>query len=211
MDHYQKKLLKKGFIAPLVIALIITAGFFAAIFPFASYMPFTERSISLAEYEKSDIIQMEKVTTDAKGNVKKSDILPIEDNTALGTVEAGQAKMPLIYNANEVNASGSFSLSKDSVLIGETGCAVISCCKSDSSDIKSLKAGDKINIETVYGNYVYEVRETAAVNQENNIKKAAGETGKSLIIYTDNSNSIGISGEYFTVICKFISGNHIAQ
>ena len=211
MNHHQKKLLKNGFIVPFIIALIITAVFFAAIFPLASYMPFSERNISLAEYEKSGVIQMEKVPTDSNGNVKKSDILPIKDNTALGTFEAGQAKMPLIYNANEVNASGSFSLNKDSVLIGETGCAVISCCKSDSSDIKSLKTGDKINIETVYGNYVYEVTTTAVINQENDIKKTAGKIGKSLVIYTDNSSSTGISSKYFTVICKFISGNSITQ
>lgn len=211
MDHYQKKLLKKGIIVPFIIALIITAGFFAVIFPFSSYMPFTQKNISLAEYEKSDIIQMEKVLPDSEGNVKKTDLLPIKANTALGTISAEQTEMPLLYNPNEVNASGCFGLSKNGVLIGETGCAVISCRKGDSAEIKSLKPGNLIHIETVYGNYVYEVTQTAVINQENDIKKAAGEIGRSLVIYTDNSNSIGISSKYFAVICKFISGNNITQ
>lgn len=211
MDHYQKKLLKKGIIVPLIISFVITAGFFALMIPFSSLLPFSENNIALAEYEKADIIQAEKIVSAADGSVSKRDILPLENNTALGTVRAGETILPLIYNANEVNASGKFNLSKDGVLAGETGCALIFCGKSDANNIKSLQTGDEISVETVYGSFVYEVTETVVCSRLQDIEKSAEGIGKSLVIYTDNSSNVGIGSDYFAVVCKLTSGNNITQ
>lgn len=211
MDHYTKKLIVKGLVAPAVIAIIITTAFFVLLRPLSDKVPFVKQSIAFSEYEKADVIDAEKVVPEADGSVSRHKIPTFSSNTCIGSVDNGDTSLPLIFDADEVKMIDCLSISADSNLAGDTGCAVISCTKNNSQFIRKLKSGNKISISTVYGDFVYEVLSADKYASVRDIKKHTEGTGKAIIIYTNYGTGYGISNEYYAIICKMVSGTTITE
>ncbi len=210
MDHYKKRFIKSGIVIPIIAAVIITALFFAVIYNISFAVPSAGKSVILADYEKSEIITPK--TLNIKSNeIKKEDIPTLSSNTLVGTAKANGQTLELIFNANDVNAVKKLNISENSKLIGETGCVFASCYKQNSDFVKSLKAGDRIELQLFYGNYEYEVTDIKTSISLSDAEKSADGTGRAFVICTDNSSSVGISNQYLTAVCKLTDGKIITQ
>lgn len=210
MEHYKKRLIKNGIIIPIIVAVIITAAFFAALRLFASEFPFTENPISFAQYEKSEISTAQKIDINGT-SISKSEIPEVLSNTIIGNATANGKSMELIYDANDVNALGKLNISDDSKLVGEIGTVYSYCYKSDGDFVRSLKVGDKLELDVNYGKYEYAVTSINVSDDLSLVKKQSTGVGKAFVLYTDNSDDIGISGSYLTVVCEMTNGKAVTE
>ena len=210
MDYFKKRLIKNGIIIPIIIAVAVSALFFAVLSVISDEFPFTDNTVSISDYEIAEIVEAEPFEFDGS-IVNRRDIPPISPNTVIGSIDAGDSSLPLIYNSNDVNATGKINISKDSKLFGEIGTVLASCYKSDADFLKSMSVGDILNVNTHYGNFTYEVTGIDAVNDFLLVKKQGDGIGRALVLYTDNNDKIGMSDEYFTVTCKMTSGIQITE
>lgn len=209
MERYKRKYIKNGVIIPAVIAVAMTALFFIVLNIVSGGFPFVKDTVEVASYEKAEILQADKV--DISGNiVKRSDAEISQSNTVFGSITIAQKEYPLIYDANEVNAMGKFNMQGNSTVIGDTGSAFLSCYKSDSAQLKALKTGDEINIQTHYGSFVYRVDYTKYV-LPSTLDSVADGVGKALVLYTDGSRGVGMGGNYFCAVCHKASGTEVVQ
>lgn len=208
MNHYKKRLIKNGIAAPVIIAMIVTVVFFALLSTAANDNHFFRR-INLSNYEQSDIIQAEQIHIESN-YIAKSQLDKLESNTVLGTISDGNKSLPLILNANSVNAMGKFNILKDSKIIGETGCTYAYCAKADNELICGFSQGDIVNASLCYGNYTFEVVDVKNCDC-NSIKNIADGISSALVLYTDANEGVGISNSYLVVICKLTDGIKITQ
>lgn len=210
MNHYKKRLIKNGIVIPLIIAIIATALFFAVLSLYKDEFPFVNNTVSISDYEKAELVEAQPLKL--SGNtVSKKDIPQIAANTIIGSIEAKDSSMPLIYNSNDVNAVGRMNISKDSKLFGEVGTVVASCYKANADFLKSLSVGDTLNVDIHYGSFIYKVIKTDVVDDLSLVEKQGDGVGRALVLYTDNSNEIGISNKYLTVTCTMTDGIQITE
>ena len=210
MNHYKKRLVKNGIIIPIIIAVILALLFFAVLYSFSDEFPFANNTVSISDYEKSEIIEAQPL--EISGNtVSKKDIPQIADNIVIGSIETKDLSLPLIYNSNDANAVGRMNISKDSKLFGEVGTVFASCYKANSDFLKSLSVGDALTVNTYYGSFVYEVAEIDVLSDFFLVNKQGNGIGRALVLCTDNSDEIGISEEYLTVTCTMTSGIQITE
>ena len=208
MNHNKKRFIKNGIAAPVIIAMIMTGMLFVFL-SFAAQDNHLFRSINLSNYEKSDIIQAEQIDTE-QNDIAKSQLDALESNTVLGSIGVGNKSLPLILNANPVNAMGKFNIVQGSRMIGETGCTYAYCAKADSELIRSLSPGDSVNASLCYGDYAYKVVDVKNCDC-NSIENIAGGISCALVLYTDAGNGVGISSNCLAVICELTDGIKITQ
>ncbi|MGN1421443.1 MAG: hypothetical protein ACI4XC_08025 [Eubacterium sp.] len=207
MTDNEKRQVRYTVVIPVIAAVLLSVVFCTALAK--NYYPFTKAEIRLADYQAEDI----KQPTDFKGSsgetVDRQDIAScITDNTVIGNISVGNSEYPVIYNANEVNASGKFNIKND-VLIGETGASFAEIYKNDSNMVKMLSKGDVVTVTTFYSVYEFEVTKTLTVSNNSRLSKCAQGIGNALVLYTDNSTLPGTSNEKFVCVCKMISGSKI--
>jgi len=209
MERYRKRYVNNSIIMPTVVAVILTVLFFVVLSLMSDNIPFVKDTVEVASYDSAEISQAEQLDV-SDHSISRSKVKALDSNTTFGSIRIGQTEYPLIYNANEVNAMGKFNMDPQSVVIGDIGSAYLSCYKSDSAELKALRAGDSINIETHYGSFVYQV--VAAKSAYDSTLGSIGDgVGKALVLYTDGSKGVGISDKYFCVICRMVSGTEITQ
>lgn len=208
MNHYKKRFIKNGIAAPVLIAMIMTGMLFAFLGLAAQDNHFFRR-INLSNYEQSDIIQAEQIDMESNYTAR-SQLDGLESNTVLGSISDGDKSLPLILNANPVNAMGKFNILQDSRLIGETGCIYAYCTKADSELIRSLSQGDILNASLCYGDYTFKV--VSVKNCDcNSIENIADGISSALVLYTDANDGVGISNDCLAVICELTDGIRITQ
>lgn len=188
MTHKQKRLVVKGVITPLIIAILLCTVCIPYILNYPK-LPFVSQEAQLAQYSAQEIKQA--VSSDDG----------CEANAIIGSVSIYDSTLPLIFNANEVNANGKLNLMPYGALAGKTGTAYMELYKNDSAKLKLTGKGDIITVSTNYGEYEYKVYDTCIINGLDSVQDSSAGLGNSLVIYTDNSMQAGISEEYFTVIC----------
>lgn len=205
MNNRKKKFITKGIVTPLIIAVIITALFFAAYSPFSDFLFSDEREFQLADYSYSEIKEMEDYTFNTD-EILKTDLPVPESDTIIGSAELSEQTIDLIYDANEINSAGRLSIEPDSAFVGEAGCTYFSCPKINSSAVKSLSVGDIVKIDTYYGSYEYKIVSVKVANGESELKKSADEISYAIAVYTDNSENAGLSDEYCVAVGEMVSG-----
>ena len=210
MNRYKKRLVKDGIVIPIIIAVIATALFFTVMHKISGEFPFANNTVSISDYEKAEIIEAQPLELSGS-TFSKKDIPQIAANTVIGSIEAKGTSMSLIYNSNDVNAVGRMNISKDSKLFGEVGTVFAFCYKADAAFLKSLAAGDTLNINTHYGSFIYEVVKIDTVNDLSLAHEQGDGVGRALVLCTDNSNKSGISDEYLTVTCTMTSGTQVTE
>lgn len=209
MTHKQKRLVKNGVILPVIIAVALTFVF-ALIIPNITDAPFSSKMTELAEYSSEEIKRIDSFEGTAGDTINKSEIGKIDGNTIIGSINALDSTFPLIYNANEVNASGKLNI-KNNLLIGEVGAPLMEIYKNDSAKIKLLTKGDILTISTFYSVYEYEVVDTFVAKNKAELASAGSGVGRAVAFYTDNYTGVGISNEYYVVVGKMISGSKIER
>lgn len=75
-------------------------------------------------------------------------------------------------------------------------------------ELEDTEVGDRVSIETYYGNYVYEVTETKVFHKDDHsvLKNTDGE--ETLVLYTCYPRSVGFryTDQRYAVICKLVEG-----
>ena len=78
-------------------------------------------------------------------------------------------------------------------------------------NINNMQAGDKISVNTAYGDYVFSVIGVESKNGESTVLFANPKTKRGLVIYTNADNGAGISSTYRVVTAEMISGPAVAE
>lgn len=212
MKHSEEKFVKHGVVIPLIIAVVVTALFFAVYNIVLKSYVFKERTFSLSDYTYSQVNEAEQQNITPRDNqIKKSELTLYGNDTVIGNAVIHDSITPIIMNGNDVNGAGRFNITDFSKLPGETGCVYMYCNKKDSVGIKMLTEGDIISIETYYGIFDYEMKETLLVDNDSDLKKCADAYGRSIVIYTDASNGYGLSNSYYAVIAELISDDVVVE
>lgn len=203
----EKRLVKYGVVIPVIIAVLISVVFCSVLEK--AFYPFSKAEIYLADYQPDEIKQPLDYKGSSGETVNRQDIAAcITDNTIVGNISVGNSDYPIIYNANEVNASGKFNI-KNNILIGETGVSFAEIYKNDSNMVKMLSKGDVVTVTTFYSEYEFKVIETLTASKNSQLSRCGEGIGSALVLYTDNSTGPGISNEKFVCVCEMISGARV--
>lgn len=210
MNHNQKRFVKNSIVIPLIIAIVAAGMFFVVLNILSDEFPFTSDMLYASDFDGSEIIVPDfNILTD--DSISKSDIAIPVDNMLVGSIDAKGKSLELIYNANAVNALGRFNILPDSKFVGEIGTAFAQCYKADANFMNQLNKGDKINVNTYYGNFVYEVTNIQICNSVLDAKKLGDGVGRALVLCTDGNNGVGMSDSLLTVVCKMTSGPKVTE
>ncbi len=92
-----------------------------------------------------------------------------------------------------------------SVVIGEHGNVVLDAhCNTFFLELESIKPGDEIIIETSYGKFTYEAKETKLFKETDNSVIAPTQDDR-LTLYTCYGNLLGPTEDRYAVICTPVS------
>lgn len=210
MNYRKKRFVKRGIIIPIIISVVITILFFAVYNALVNSVLFKEREFNLADYSYSAVSEADAYISDSS-EIRKTELPVVSSNTIIGNAVINGQAMPVIFDGNEVNSNQKFNLQKDGSIIGEAGCAFLSCNKKDNMVLKMVSEGDVVSIDTYYGSYEYKIVGKKTVSSDIELRKAADEFGRSIAIYTDGYDGIGISDTYYVVIGEMISGAEITE
>lgn len=210
MKKRKEKFIRQGIITPIIISIIVSALFFAVYSILVENAFFEERYFAFADYTQSDIKEAERIESESSF-VRVGELGSIEDNTVIGSAYIDGHDMPIIFNANELNRVDRLNLDRDSVFIGETGCAYLHCEKKNASTIRMLSKDDVITIDTCYGSYEYIIVDIKTAKTGADLKSAADEFGRAIAVYTDESVGIGTSDVYYVVIGEMVNGKKVVQ
>jgi len=212
MGKNEKTFIQKAVILPLLAALLTAAVAFSVFPAVKNLIPLAEGSAVLSAFENqkagSEFVHEGRT---ASGTVKKNEIGDLQPNTEVGIITIGSSSVSLIYAADSINIKDSASLLEHGNYIGETGCAYIYGYKSVLGDINNMKAGDKILVNTLYGEYIFSVTDVALKSGESTVLTADPDTERGLIIYTNTDNGAGISSTYCVVTAEMVSGPAVEE
>lgn len=212
MGKNEKTLIQKAVILPAAVALLIAVISFAVYPSVKDLFSFGSGTIVLSDFENQKAESIYKQESGVTGGtVQKSEIGGFNANTEVGEISIGSTSVPLIYNADDINIKDSASLLDYGDYIGETGCAYIYGYKSVLGNINNMQAGDKISVNTAYGDYVFSVIGVELKNGESTVLFANPKTKRGLVIYTNEDNGAGISSAYRVVTAEMISGPAVAE
>lgn len=212
MNQREKRFIKYGIVIPLVIAVVVTALFFVTYSVSLKSYVFKERTFSLSDYVSSDVqeAQPQSVTPD-NHKIHKSELAVYDDNTIIGSAVMNDGSMPIILRGNEMNGSGRLTMTAFSKLPGEAGSVYLYCNKKDCAPVRMLAEGDVISVETYYGTFDYEMRETLLVDSDLQLSGCADAYGRSVVIYTDSSEGYGVGSGYYAVIAEQVSADIVVE
>lgn len=210
MDTRKKKFIKRAIVIPIIIAILVTAIIFVIYCIFRSGVINLKDSYEFSSYSSSALLEAEAYTPASQGISKQELPLP-SDNMLIGSVKLANSEIELVYNANDVNADKRLNLSAQSSLIGEAGTAFIACNKKDSEPLKQIKEYDSITIDTYYGSYEYTVVRVVTIDSAIELQKCADDLGSAAVIYTDATESYGVSDTYYAIVCEKTSGVQITE
>lgn len=194
MTHKQKRLVKKGVVTPVIIALILSV-FSVMIVAGYDGMPFSNVPARLSDYSSQEI----KEVTSLEGDINS---LALDDGSVIGSVTIYDTSFELIYHASSVNANGKMNINIGDNLPGKIGSTYMELFKNEGAKLKLVSKGDAITVGTFYSDYEYVVVDTFVVKGLKAVEKCGVGAGNAVVIYTDNSMGIGISDEYFVAVCR---------
>ena len=101
MTKNEKRLLIKGILLPIFIAIILSALYVGIVNTFTPVS--TAQTAAEQEAEVNEITSFD--IKEENGAIKKSSFNKLEDNSVIGTLSVGDESLPLIYKANKNNSA----------------------------------------------------------------------------------------------------------
>lgn len=199
-----KRFIIKEFVLPAVIAVIAVSLLTAILSVFIGNQYFYKNTIEFAQIGTADAKSAEK---GADTDIREL----IEPDTVIGSAAVGDTVLELVFSPDYADAKGRFCQLGNGVLIGDIGNAVIYCSKMNGDAVRSLKAGDIVDISTFYGEYKYKVIGSESFSQELSAHNFVNGTGRGLTICTAKNSAAGMSSEYIAFNCELVSGTPIAE
>ncbi len=212
MNHREKRFIRHSIVIPLIIAVIVTGLFFAAYHLSLKSYVFKDREFKLSDYSYAQVKEAEAQNMIPDHNkIHKSELAVYDDNTVIGNAVIYDKSIPIILRGSDINSASRLNITDFSKLPGEAGAVYLYCNKRDAAPIKMLTEGDIISVETYYGVFDYEMRETVLVDSESHLDKCADSYGRSIVIYTDFSNGYGIGNSYYAAIAELVSDDVVVE
>ncbi len=150
------------------------------------------------------VIRDGEIVTDYNGEISDTGeaVMPkFGQQFAVLRCDAFDTSVPVYWGSSRELFTRGACQATFSKLPGVVGNTVISAHEDTFfADLSSVKVGDKITINTNYGEFVYEVTETVAFNKTN--KKYVNSTkDERLTLYTCKKDVLGSSDERVGVVC----------
>lgn len=123
----------------------------------------------------------------------------LKSNDSIGELEIGETKLALCYEADYSNLIGSVSVAKESAALNNIGCAYL---KTTMANAKLFENAKKISIDSEYGSFKYELIDKLEFKNEYQAKIYAPSAPKSLVVYYQASNGVGLTSKYNALVFK---------
>lgn len=137
-----------------------------------------------------DIVDANDTEVDANCLVK---------NDSIGELSAGKVKLGVRYDADYSSLLGAVSFQPCSTALDRVGSAYL---KTTKENAKLIEGENKIKIESIYGSYSYELADEIEFENEFQATSYAPKLPKSLVIYYQGSNGVGLTSSYKAMIFK---------
>lgn len=124
-------------------------------------------------------------------------------------IESAQIELPVYYGANYTILKNGIAHDEKSYFPGEGGSVILAGhnFKSYLANLPEAKIGDKIKLETTYGNFEYEIYNTKIVKETAVNEVPIQKEEEILMIYTCwPINNIGHASERYVVYAKNSKG-----
>ena len=124
-------------------------------------------------------------------------------------IESAQIELPVYYGANYTILKNGIAHDEKSYFPGEGGSVILAGhnFKSYLANLPEAKIGDKIKLETTYGNFEYEIYNTKIVKETAVNEVPVQKDEEILMIYTCwPINNIGHASERYVVYAKNSKG-----
>ncbi len=205
----QNKTIKKGYVIPAIIALILAVCSLIYFKSISFAVPYGGEYVRVA-YSDSDTVAQAKAIPSENGEVSKGSIPAFSENTSIGSIELGEARLPIVYNAYDSVAADSVAM-ENGVLIGETGTAVGYITKNNSSFLEKIEEGDIVKAELAYGSYTLVAVKTDTFKSRSLAKGMNEGFGRTLVLCADTTGGIGVGLQYSAVCFVITEGNEITE
>lgn len=202
----QNKMIKKGYIIPVIIAIIfavLTVLFFKL---FVNNAPYSSQdTVELAVTDSATIIERNDIKK--SDEISKSELGELEQNTLLGAVEVDDGWLSVVYNPSESVSADVISLDSEYKLVGETGVCLCTVTKNNSQNLKEIEDGDELKISTIYSreDYTLTAVSSSYFTSAEEAVSLAEDMPCAVVIVADTSNGISI-GEKFLAVAFEVSG-----
>lgn len=202
----QNKMIKKGYIIPVIIAIIfavLTVLFFKL---FVNNAPYSSQdTVELAVTDSATIIERNDIKK--SDEISKSELGELEQNTLLGAVEVDDGWLSVVYNPSESVSADVISLACEYKLVGETGVCLCTVTKNNSQKLKEIEDGDELKISTIYSreDYTLTAVSSSYFTSAEEAASLAEDMPCAVVIVADTSNGISI-GEKFLAVAFEVSG-----
>lgn len=194
----------KRLILPLVLTIAVCCGFFLFISTADEIFPF-DNHIDMAYHSDTQVKDAQTVLTDGD-TVAIDRIGTYDSNTLLGELSYNDNKVNIIYDGSDVNITQASTLNADGKIIGQVGCAFIYGYRVNMQNVMQMAVGDVITITMPYGTYQYQCINKAVVQSEWQVLSGNYDVSRGLVIYSDNSTGVGVTGSYDVVVFEMVSG-----
>lgn len=141
-------------------------------------------------------------------------IYPDEKWATLSIPSISLLNRPVFQGDNYVNLNKGIGHFSGSRYPGQNGKIVLSAhVGTDFRKLETMKNGDKVELKTIYGDYVYEVIKTIIFNDTEETVLYPEDGTEQLLAYTcyPAANPLGNKTQRFAIICKKISGKNWIQ
>lgn len=183
----KKEFIQNGIILPIVLGLLLFIAFFFLFrAEFNKIIPISQGT-QLVYY---DTVNNDTAQVDLN-NPKKND--------CLGTVSFGKTSLELRYDADYSSLSDSASVMPQSAQFGDTGCIYLKMVYANAINFKQASV---ISVSTNEGEYYYSLVEKQSLKNEYDVLKSAPDADKSLVIYYQDSDGVGLTSNYQALIFK---------
>ena len=199
-----KKILSNILFCILICTMLVGSFLIYANYKEGQY-PFDEQ-IVMAKHDSIDAKTIGIIEPNDQGEITIDQLLNIQDNTLLGEIEYQGNSVRVIYNCNDASLIEASTLVDKGNYVGEIGCAKIYGYGANMSQIMNVGVDEIVHITMPYGNYEYKCVEKSVAKNDWDAARKNIEVSRGLILYCDDADDYGISGEYDIALFEMVSG-----
>lgn len=206
----QNKMIKKGYIIPIIIAVIFAVSSLL-FFKLGNFnVPFAQDTVMLAVEDNDNIIERSDIQKSDK--ISRADLGNLEENTLIGSIKLDNADMSVMYNASESVSVNVVSLNPSYKLFGETGVCLCTLTKNNASKLKSIEDGDELTVSTVYSskNYTLTAQASSYFTSIDEAITLADGLDRAVVLVADTSNGIAVDEKYLAVLFEVSGGADVS-
>ncbi len=192
----EKKEYLKRLVLPLALTVLVCVGFFLFMSFADELFPFDDH-LDMAYHSESKINSADTVSSMEELNT-------VASNTLVGKLKYNDTQLDVVYDCSDVNLEVACNLVDWGNCVGDVGCAYIYGYKSNMQPFTDMAVGDTVTVEMQYGTYQYKCVDKQHVLQEWQVLGGDYQLSHGLVIYSDDSTGVGVTGNYNVVVLEMV-------